>query len=42
MINHINDIFVQMKRGESLGKLVSLMVKNENRRVNTREEGAWE
>jgi len=42
MINHNNDIFVQMKRGESLGKLVSLMVKNENRRVNTREEGAWE
>ena len=40
MINHNNDIFVQMKRGESLEKLVSLMVKNENRRVSTREEGA--
>ena len=27
MINHNNDIFVQLKRGESLGKLVSLMVR---------------
>ena len=31
MINHNNDIFVQMKRGDSLGKLVSLMVKYESK-----------
>ena len=42
LINHNNDIFVQMKRGESLGKLVRLMVRNENGRVPTREGGAKE
>ena len=42
MINHINDIFVQFSRGESLGKLVSLMVKNENGQINTREGGVQE
>ena len=42
MINHNNDIFVQMKKGESVGKLVSLMVRNENGQINTREEGVRE
>ena len=42
MINCNNDIFVQMKRGESLGKLVSLMVRNENGQISTREGGVWE
>ena len=42
IIYHNNDIFVQMKRGESLGKLVSLMARNKNGRVSTREGGAWE
>ena len=42
MINHNNDIFVQMKRGESLGKLVNLMVRNENGRISTREGEARE
>ena len=37
MINNNNDIFVQMKKGESLGKLVSLMVRNVNGRISTRE-----
>ena len=37
MINQNNDIFVQMKKGESLGKLVSPMVRNENERISTRE-----
>jgi len=31
MINHNNDIFVQMKKGESVGKLVTLMVKYESK-----------
>ena len=42
MIKQNNDIFVQMKRGESLGKLVSLMVRNKNRRISTREGGVRE
>jgi len=37
MINHNNDIFVQMKKDKSLGKLVNLMVRSENRRISTRE-----
>ena len=42
MINHNNDIFVQVKKGESMGKLISLVVKNENRHPVTKEEGAEE
>ena len=42
MINHNNDIFVQMKRGKSLGKLVSLMVRNETGWSCTREGGVRE
>ena len=42
MINHNNDICVQMKRGESLGKLLSLMVKSESRQLPTRGGGAKE
>ena len=38
MINHNNDIFVQVKKGESVGKLISLMVRSESSQtVNTRE-----
>ena len=32
MSNHNNDIFVQVIKGESVGKLISLMVKNERGR----------
>ena len=42
MINHNNDIFVQVKKGESMGKLISLMVKNENKQINTRVGGVQE
>ena len=42
MINHNNDTFVQVKKGESVGKLISLMVKNENGQINTREGGVQE
>ena len=42
MINHNNDTFVQVKKGESMGKLISLMVKNENGQINTREGGVQE
>ena len=42
MMNHNNDIFVQVKKGESVGKLISLMVKNENGQINTREGGVQE
>ena len=42
MINHNNDIFVQMKKGESLGKLVNLMVRNETGQSCTRGEGVRE
>ena len=42
MINHNNDIFVQVKKGESVGKLISLMVKCESRRTSTGEGGARE
>ena len=38
MINHNNDIFVQVKKGESVGKLINLMVRSESSQpVNTRE-----
>ena len=42
MINHNNDIFVQVKKGERVGKLISLMVKYESRRPVTRGGGAKE
>ena len=42
MINHNNDIFVQVKKGESVGKLISLSVKYESRRPATRASGAQE
>ena len=42
IINHNNDIFVQMKKGESVGKLVSLMVKYESKQPVIRGEGAKE
>ena len=42
MINHNNDIFVQMKKGESMVKLVSLMVKYESKQPVIRGEGARE
>ena len=42
MINHNNDIFVQVKKGESVGKLVSLSVKYESRQPATRASGAQE
>jgi hypothetical protein len=31
LINHNNDIFVQVKRGKSIAKLVSLMVRCESK-----------
>ena len=42
MINHNNDIFVQVKKGESVGKLISLVVKYESRQPATKGEGAEE
>jgi hypothetical protein len=42
LINHNNDIFVQVKKGESVGKLISLSVKYENRQASTREGGVRE
>ena len=42
MINHNNYIFVQVKKGESVGKLISLMVKCESRQTSTREGGVRE
>ena len=42
MINHNNDIFVQMKRGESVGKLVSLTVKYESKQPAIKGEEAKE
>ena len=36
IINHNNDIFVLVKRGESVGKLVSLMVKSESGQLAAR------
>ena len=42
MINHNNDIFVQVKKGESVGKLISLSVKHESRQPATRASGAQE
>jgi len=43
MISHNNDIFVQVKKGESVGKLmISLSVKYESRRPATRAGGAEE
>jgi len=42
LINHNNDIFVQVKKGESVGKLVSLMVRCEIKQPVTVEAGAEE
>jgi len=42
MINHNNDIFVQVKKGESVGKLISLAVMGESRNPATRTGGAQE
>ena len=42
IINHNNDIFVQVKKGESVGKLISLSVKYESRQTSTREGGVRE
>ncbi len=42
MINHNNDIFVQVKKGESVGKLISLTVMGESRHPATRASGARE
>ena len=39
MINHNNNIFVQLKRGESLGKLISLLGRAEPRLDRTRGGG---
>ena len=41
MINH-NDIFVQVMKGESVGKLISLVMKNACSEPVTKEEGAKE
>ena len=42
MINHNKDIFVQMKKGESVGKLVSLMAKYESKQPAIKGEEAKE
>ena len=42
IINHNNDIFVQVKKGESVGKLISLPVKYESKQPITEEGGAAE
>jgi hypothetical protein len=42
MINHNNDIFVQLKREESLGKLISLVARGEPRLDSTKAGGARE
>ena len=42
LINHNNDIFVQVKKGETVGKLISLMMKCESRRTSTGDGGARE
>ena len=42
IINHYNDIFVQVKKGERVGKLVSLMVMHESKQPVIRGEGAKE
>ena len=42
MINHNNNIFVQLKRGESLGKLISLLGRAEPRLDRTRGGGVRE
>ena len=42
MINHNKDIFVQMKKGESAGKLVSLMAKYESKQPPIKGEEAKE
>ena len=42
MINHNNNIFVQVKKGESVGKLITLSVKYEDRQTITREGGVRE
>ena len=42
LINHNNAIFVQVKKGESLGKLVSLMVRSQTGQSSTRGKGTRE
>ena len=42
MINHNNDIFVQVIKGESVGKLISLSVRYESRQTSIREGGVRE
>ena len=42
MINHNNDIFVQVKRGESLGKLIDLRMESAGRQPVIEEGGAAE
>ena len=42
MINHNNDIFVQVKRGESLGKLIDLRMESAGRQPVIEEGGAVE
>ena len=42
MINHNNDIFVQVKKGESVGKLVSLSVTCQDRQPATKASGVQE
>ena len=38
MINHTNDVFVQLKRGESLGRLISLVVQERASLEGTRQD----
>ena len=42
IITHNNDIFVQVKKGESVGKLISLSVRYESRQTSIREGGVRE
>ena len=42
MINHNNNIFVQVKKGESVGKLISLSVKYKGKQPVIEEGGAAE
>ena len=42
LINHNNDIFVQVKKGERVGKLINLSVKYESKQPITEEGGAAE
>ena len=42
IINHNNNIFVQVKKGESLGKLINLVTVSACSQSVTKEEGAKE